>query len=84
MKEKDVINTDREKLSTLTTPLSGRGLPRWLVFVTGFIGLLYLLNPTAGVLEIIPDVIPFVGNLDEGVAAVLIWYAVVEFFEGRK
>lgn len=84
MKEKDVIDTDREKTSTLTTPLSMRGLPRWLVFLTGFIGLIYLLNPTMGVFEIIPDVVPVVGNLDEGVAAVLIWYAVVEFFEGRK
>ena len=84
MKEKDVIYTDREKTSKLTTPLSRQGLPRWLVFLTGFIGLFYLLNPTAGVIEIIPDVIPIVGNLDEGVAVVLIWYAVVEFFEGRK
>ena len=36
--------------------------------VAGFgliIGILYILNPTAGVIELIPDNIPFVGNLDE-------------------
>jgi uncharacterized membrane protein YkvA (DUF1232 family) len=28
----------------------------------------YLLNPTAGVFELLPDVLPIFGNLDEGVA----------------
>ena len=33
----------------------------------------YLINPTAGFIELIPDNMPFVGNLDEaGAAAVLI------------
>lgn len=44
--------------------------------VTGILGLLslaYLVNPTAGFLEFIPDNFPFVGNLDEaGAAAILI------------
>lgn len=29
---------------------------------------MYLLNPTAGILEFIPDNIPLLGNLDEGTA----------------
>lgn len=29
------------------------------------VSMLYLVNPTAGVFELIPDVIPVVGNLDE-------------------
>lgn len=33
---------------------------------------LYLVNPTAGFFEIIPDNIPFIGNLDEGVATTLL------------
>ncbi|MDG1356705.1 MAG: DUF1232 domain-containing protein [Akkermansiaceae bacterium] len=34
---------------------------------------LYLLNPTWGLIELIPDNLPFVGNIDEAaVAAVLI------------
>ena len=33
------------------------------------VGSLYLLNPTAGLLELIPDNAPLVGNLDEAGAA---------------
>lgn len=47
--------------------------PAWLVYLLSFLSMLYLLNPTAGLIEIIPDNIPFIGNLDEGVAAVLVW-----------
>ncbi|TEU16544.1 MAG: DUF1232 domain-containing protein [Anaerolineales bacterium] len=48
------------------------------------LGLVYILNPGAGVIEFIPDNLPIVGNLDEGAAFLLIWYALVEFFEGRR
>ncbi len=38
------------------------------------LGLLYLLNPSAGTLEFIPDVLPFIGNLDEaGATVLLLW-----------
>jgi hypothetical protein len=38
------------------------------------VGAIYLLNPTAGILELIPDITPFVGNLDEaGATALLLW-----------
>lgn len=38
------------------------------------VGAIYLLNPTAGALELIPDIVPFVGNLDEaGATALVIW-----------
>lgn len=33
---------------------------------------LYLANPTAGVFELIPDVLPVVGNLDEATAFALL------------
>ncbi len=33
---------------------------------------LYLVNPTAGVLEFIPDVVPVLGNLDEATAMALL------------
>lgn len=38
----------------------------------GILSLLYLLNIGVGVIELIPDNIPFVGNLDEAGAAALL------------
>ncbi|MEJ2546071.1 MAG: DUF1232 domain-containing protein [Calditrichaceae bacterium] len=42
------------------------------VILMGIISLLYILNPTAGIFELIPDNLPFVGNLDEAGAAALL------------
>jgi uncharacterized membrane protein YkvA (DUF1232 family) len=33
---------------------------------------IYLLNPTAGFLELLPDNLPFIGNLDEATAVVIL------------
>lgn len=39
----------------------------------GAFSAIYLLNPTGGFIELIPDNVPFIGNLDEaGAAAILI------------
>jgi len=70
--------------SWFITPLSARGWPVWLVYIIAIIGVLYILNPTAGILEFIPDNIPIVGNLDEGVACILIYAGLLEFFEGWR
>ncbi|MCZ6512995.1 MAG: DUF1232 domain-containing protein [Nitrospinae bacterium] len=43
-----------------------------LVLVAGLLSLVYLLNPTAGVFELIPDNLPIVGNLDEAAACAII------------
>jgi hypothetical protein len=75
---------DQQNPNIITTPPSARGIPRWATYLASLVGIIYLLNPTGGLVEIIPDIIPFVGNLDEGVAMLLIWYGLVEFFEGRK
>ncbi|MCC7129129.1 MAG: DUF1232 domain-containing protein [Anaerolineae bacterium] len=48
------------------------------------VGLIYVLNPTLGIIELIPDNLPIIGNLDEGVAFMLIWFGLVEFFRGRE
>lgn len=72
------------QLGGLVKPLSWRGFPTWLVYIAAVVGLGYILNPTAGVFEVLPDNLPFVGNLDEGVAFTLLWYGLVELFEGRK
>jgi hypothetical protein len=36
------------------------------------IALLYLINPTAGILEFIPDNFPLIGNLDEAGATLIL------------
>ncbi len=43
-----------------------------VVIVIGLLSILYLLNPGAGVFELIPDNIPGLGNLDEATAVVLL------------
>jgi uncharacterized membrane protein YkvA (DUF1232 family) len=57
--------------------------PFWIYF-TGVVGVIYILNPTMGVFELIPDNLPIIGNLDEGAAAILIWNAVQQIRATRK
>jgi len=47
-------------------------LKDYLVMFFMGISALYLLNPTMGVIELIPDNIPIIGNLDEGVAVTIL------------
>lgn len=68
----------------MTTPLSMQGWPVWSVYLMAAVGFIYILNPTLGIIELIPDNFPIIGNLDEGIAALLIWAGLVEFFEGNK
>lgn len=42
------------------------------IMVIGLLSLLYLLNPGAGIFELIPDNIPYIGNLDEAGAVALL------------
>lgn len=44
----------------------------FIVFCTGVISAMYLFNIGAGFIELIPDNIPIVGNLDEAGAAALL------------
>lgn len=46
---------------------SGLNITMMNVVIAG-VCVLYLLNPTAGVLEFIPDNLPLIGNLDEAAA----------------
>ncbi len=43
-----------------------------LIVIAGIMAFIYLLNPTAGIFEFIPDNIPVVGNLDEAGATALV------------
>lgn len=43
-----------------------------VVSCVGLLATLYILNPTAGLFEILPDNLPLVGNLDEAAAVALL------------
>ena len=52
--------------------------PLWARILAGLIlvlSLIYIGNPTGGVVELLLDNLPLVGNLDEGLAAYLILMA---------
>lgn len=84
MENREPTPVDSQPGNALTIPLSQRGFPRWLIFIGAAVGLLYILNPTAGILELLPDNLPIVGNLDEGVAFTLIWFGINEILDARK
>jgi hypothetical protein len=44
------------------------------VFILGLAALagIYLINPTAGIFELLPDNIPLVGNVDEATATLIL------------
>ncbi len=47
-------------------------MKKFAVIAMGLLALLYLLNPGAGIFELIPDNIPYIGNLDEAGAVALL------------
>ena len=47
-------------------------MKKLVVFCLGVLCVIYILNPTAGIFELIPDNLPFVGNLDEAAAVALL------------
>ena len=53
------------------------------IILLALLSIIYLLNPTAGVFELLPDNIPFIGNVDEGLAAYIL-YSSIEYFRGRR
>ena len=42
------------------------------VIIIAILSVLYILNPGAGIFELIPDNMPIIGNLDEATAAFLL------------
>lgn len=50
------------------------------VGLVSLVALFYLMNPTAGFLELLPDVLPMVGNLDEATATLILVSALRYFF----
>jgi hypothetical protein len=74
-----------EDFDNIDAPVDGEIVPEevteqpgWakaLAWATIVLGGLYIVNPTAGIFELIPDVIPVVGNLDEAAVMFLIFGA---------
>lgn len=52
--------------------------------LVALLSVLYILNPTAGLFEILPDNLPFIGNLDEATAGALLLAALRYLKEHRK
>ena len=73
-----------EKMSD--TPIKNNEViwPPAVIYIAGIVAVVYLLNPTAGIFEIIPDNLPIIGNLDEGAAALLLWNAFHKYHLMRK
>jgi hypothetical protein len=55
---------------------------RAVAWLTILLGGLYMINPTAGLFELVPDNLPFVGNLDEA-AVVFIMFAAMRYLGMR-
>ena len=74
-----------EDLDDIEEPVDGEVIPedlpeqpgwgRTLAWATIVLGGLYIINPTAGIFELIPDMLPIVGNLDEAAFMFLIFGA---------
>lgn len=50
-------------------------LPALVYIVIAVLCVVYLVNPTAGIVEFIPDNLPIIGNLDEATATAGLLYA---------
>ncbi len=73
---------DDDQFEDIDLPVEGSFVPEeqpgWaktLAWATIFLGGLYVINPTAGIFELLPDNLPLVGNLDEAAAMFLIFGA---------
>jgi uncharacterized membrane protein YkvA (DUF1232 family) len=66
-------------MSNIFADENGKQMKKIGIFCLGIFSLLYLLNPGAGVFELIPDNIPLIGNLDEA-AAVALLLACLRYF----
>lgn len=52
----------------------------FFIALAGVLSFLYLLNPTFGVFELIPDNIPLVGNIDDATATMVLPLGVLRYF----
>ena len=55
-----------------TKTVEGLIMKSIIVAILGLLSLIYIINPTAGFIEFIPDNFPIIGNLDEAAATALL------------
>ncbi len=60
-----------KELITESNPQKRTILGTLVAVVVAMFCVIYMLNPTAGFFEFIPDSIPFIGNVDEGLIMLL-------------
>ena len=77
-------SSEKKGFSGYVEPLSSKGWPKWTVYLLSIFGFVYLLNPTFGLFEILPDNLPWIGNIDEGAAALTLWYGYLEIKKARN
>lgn len=66
------MNNDNQNTTNLPDKTKRNPLASLLVTIVGLASAFYLINPGAGVFELIPDNLPFVGNIDEAGAVALL------------
>jgi hypothetical protein len=74
----------RDWIKEINNMNTKKELPSWLIYFLTLVGVIYLLNPSGGVIELIPDNIPIIGNLDEAAAAFLVWQGLDHYIKFRK
>jgi hypothetical protein len=57
----------------------GSAIKAIIAAVVGILSAIYLINPTFGVFELLPDNLPVVGNLDEATATALLLSSLAYF-----
>lgn len=67
----EVLLDDRPA-PTVAPARQGNFFQKTIVLAITALAALYLANPTAGILELIPDITPVLGNLDEATAMALL------------
>lgn len=69
----DAIHDQAGMVQNAASPVSKISFKKKFgALVLGGIALLYIANPTAGIIEFLPDNTPLLGNLDEGGAIILL------------
>lgn len=76
---RDAFPNDAAPPQDAAPPERGGGLRTLVVGAIGVLSALYLLNPTLGIFELIPDNLPVVGNLDEATATTLLLSSLAYF-----